>query len=174
MSGSSQKIVLGAVAVMDVEVEDREPRQLVHRARLHGADGDIVEHAEAHGLHRPRHGGRAGAWRRTRCAASPAITASTAAQAAPAARSAASPESGFEHGVGIDPDIALRRHAPQHAAGVALRMDPLDLLERRLRRLAPLQARDRRLLDRPQDRLQPHRRFGMARAGIVLQGHGWV
>ena len=76
-----------------------------------------------------------------------------------------------QHRVGIDPDIARLRHRAEDPAGVAARMNALDLLERRLRRLAAGRAEDRGLVDRPQDRLQPDRRFGMARARIVLQGH---
>jgi hypothetical protein len=46
--GSSENICLGAVAVVDVEIDDRDARQAVGGHRMRGADGDVVEHAEAH------------------------------------------------------------------------------------------------------------------------------
>ncbi len=76
-----------------------------------------------------------------------------------------------EYGIGIDPDIALLRHVAENAAGVALRMHALNLLQRRQRRLAAGERRDRGLVDRAQDGLEPDRQFGMARPGIVLEGH---
>ncbi len=41
------KIVLGAVAVMDVEIDDRHALEAM-RQRVRGADGDVVEQAEPH------------------------------------------------------------------------------------------------------------------------------
>ena len=41
--------VLGAVAVVHVEIEDRHALEAVHVQRLAGADRDAVEQAEAHG-----------------------------------------------------------------------------------------------------------------------------
>jgi hypothetical protein len=40
--------VLRGVAVVDVVVDDRDPAD-ARRARVSGADGDVVEEAEAHG-----------------------------------------------------------------------------------------------------------------------------
>jgi hypothetical protein len=45
---------LGAVAVVDVEVDDGDPLQPVHVERVAGGDGDVVEQAEAHRLVRAR------------------------------------------------------------------------------------------------------------------------
>ena len=42
--------VLGAVAVMDVEVDDRDPLEAAHVERMARRDGDVVEEAEAHRL----------------------------------------------------------------------------------------------------------------------------
>ena len=77
-----------------------------------------------------------------------------------------------QHRVGVDPHVARSGTAARIAAGVARRMNPLDLLQRRQRRLAPSEPRHRRLSTRAQHRLQPDRRFGMAGAGVVQQGHG--
>ena len=42
--------VLGAVAVVDVEIDDGDPCQAVRLQGMRGGDGDVVEEAEAHGL----------------------------------------------------------------------------------------------------------------------------
>ena len=39
---------LRAVAVVDVEIDDRDPAQAIGLAGMHGADHDIVEQAEPH------------------------------------------------------------------------------------------------------------------------------
>jgi hypothetical protein len=57
----------GAVAVVDVEVDDGDPLQAVHVERMAGGDGDIVEQAKAHRLGWPRVVARAGGLRRRRC-----------------------------------------------------------------------------------------------------------
>ena len=46
--------VLRAVAVVHVEVDDRDALEAVRRARVCRRDGDVVEQAEAHRLHRRR------------------------------------------------------------------------------------------------------------------------
>ena len=60
------KNILGAVAVMHVEIDDRGALETVHRERVRDADGDVVEQAEAHGPIAHRRDVRAGARRRTR------------------------------------------------------------------------------------------------------------
>ena len=47
-SSSSRKIASRAVAVVDVEVDDRHPLEAEPRLRRPGRDGDVVEDAEAH------------------------------------------------------------------------------------------------------------------------------
>ena len=42
--------VLGAVAVVNVEVDDGNPRETVRLQGMRGSNGDVVENAEAHGL----------------------------------------------------------------------------------------------------------------------------
>ena len=68
---SSQKIVLRPVAVVDVEVDDRDA--LERRVRLRDARGDrdVVEEAEAHRAVRRARGGRAAARARSRRVAPP-------------------------------------------------------------------------------------------------------
>ena len=85
---------LRAVAVMDVEIDDRDPGEPVHLARPQRADRGIVEQAKPH---RPfglgMMAGRADGAERVVAPLSP-TTASTAATTAPAARNAALPEAG--------------------------------------------------------------------------------
>ena len=41
--------VFGAVAMVDIEIDDRHPLHPVHGYRMHRGNGDIVEYAKAHG-----------------------------------------------------------------------------------------------------------------------------
>ena len=93
--------VLRAVAVMDVEVDDRDALGAMLRARIEGGDGGVVEQAEAHGAVRFRVMAGRAHWQKA-FAASPAITASTALRPAPTARSAASQRAGRDDGVGVE------------------------------------------------------------------------
>lgn len=78
----------GTVAVMHVEVDDRDALEPVHVERMPRRDRDVVEEAEAHRARRLRvMAGRPHA--AERIVVAPSITASVAAIAAPAARSAA-------------------------------------------------------------------------------------
>ena len=81
--------VLGAVAVVHVEVDDRDALEAVRFERVRRGDGDVVEEAEAHGAIARWRGGPADARCRTRSPRRRSITRSTAITAAPAARSAA-------------------------------------------------------------------------------------
>ena len=82
--------VLGAVAVVDVPVDDRDALGAVRRLRVARRDGGVVEEAEAHRPGRVRRGGRAGAWPRRRCDPCPPSPRRPPATAPPDARSAAS------------------------------------------------------------------------------------
>ena len=81
----------GAIAVVDVPVEDEDPLGPELGNRQRRGDGDVVEEAEAH---RPRGLGVMAGWPAGTEAdlASPARTARVIAQAPPAERSAASQE----------------------------------------------------------------------------------
>src|SRR5207237_5942451 len=41
--------ILGAISVMDIEIDDRDPLGIVAFTRIERSDGGIVEQAEAHG-----------------------------------------------------------------------------------------------------------------------------
>jgi hypothetical protein len=77
--------VLGAVAVVDVEVDDRDALEPAHVERMARGDRDVVEEAEAHRRRRVAWwpGGRT---EQNAFSTVPSMTASVAATAAPAAR----------------------------------------------------------------------------------------
>lgn len=50
----SEKVVLCAIAVMNVEIDDGDTLDTVGVAGMFGGDGHVVEQAEAHGLRRFR------------------------------------------------------------------------------------------------------------------------
>ncbi len=82
--------VLGAVAVVDVEIDDGDALDAMGRLGVPGGDRRVVEEAEAH--RRRRLGVVAGrpVWRRRRCRRGASTTSSTANVAPPAERNAAS------------------------------------------------------------------------------------
>ena len=84
---------LGAVAVVDVPVEDQHPLGAAAVERVRGGDRDVVEQAEAHRPVGARRGGPGGRRAQKAACASPASSRSAAAAAPPAACSAASKES---------------------------------------------------------------------------------
>ena len=86
--------ILGAVAVVDVEVHHRHAGKAADSQRMGGGDGQVVEEAEPHGAGALGVMTRRPAPRRTRRLAT-AITKSVPRTPAPAARSAARSECGF-------------------------------------------------------------------------------
>ena len=162
---------LGAVAVMDVEIEDREPRQLVYGARLQGRHRDVVEHAKAHGLHglgmvagRPH-----GAERVPGLARHHRVDRGAGGAGRPQRRLA---RVRVQHRVGIDPHIALPAAPPPGSGWCSVRDEPAGSAP--AWPPAPRGAPALRSPPRPRAfriALQPQRRFGMARPGIVQQRH---
>ena len=74
-----------------------------------------------------------------------------------------------QHRVGVDRDMARFRDGGEQALDMAARMDPQQVVDRRLRRLAPLEAGELRRRQRRQHRAQPRRRFRVMAAGIVIE-----
>jgi hypothetical protein len=77
------------------------------------------------------------------------------------------------HRVGIDPDMAGSGDRAEDALDMPTRMNPSEILEPGFRRLAPLQSRKVRSVERRQHGAQPRRRFRMVPAGVVLET-GWM
>ena len=101
--------VLGAVAVMHVEVEDRDALEAVRLDRVHRADRHVVEDAEAHGRDRAWRDGPGGRTAQNAFFASPDITRSVAVTTAPAACNAAESDFVFIERVGIEVRVAALR-----------------------------------------------------------------
>jgi hypothetical protein len=164
--------ILGAVAVVHVEIQHRDPLQAVGGDRVRGADRDVVEDAEAHGLaargvvpgrahraerapRRARHHHVRGGDDRTR----------RAQRRRKRAR--------VHRGIGIQVRIAARRRRLEDAIDVVRLVDALELLARGLRRLAlPEPRAEPRRLEGGEDRLQALRRFGVSRAHLVQDAIG--
>ena len=122
------KDVLGAVAVVHVEVDHRHPLQPVLLERVGRAHRDVVEEAESHGPAAlgvmP---GRAHAAEGVARLA-PQITRSVACTTAPAARSAARSECGFIAVSGSRCTRPRLGHAGLERVQVVLGMHPQQLL----------------------------------------------
>jgi hypothetical protein len=164
---------LGAVAVVDVEVDDGHPRQAARVERVLGRHGDIVEQTEAHRLDRPRvvagrahraegvvdlavddgvgrgHGGAGGALR-------------------------GQPAPGVERGVAVDRiGVARRRHVVAHDGDGVAAVVALEVGQRHQRRFAVFQqVADVRSDQLVRDGLQARRGFGVPVAHVVALAIG--
>ena len=159
---------LGAVAVMHVEIHDRDSPQAMGAARLMGPHGDIVEQAKSHGR------------RRLGMVARRAHGAEGIGGFAGGNRidgggdRACCPQRGLA-GAGRQRGIAIQHHPPcpgnrlQQSLDEAARMGAGDLVERCPRRLMPFQSGEFRRPERRQNRLEPGRSFRMARSHVMFQ-----
>jgi hypothetical protein len=168
--------VLGAVAVMHVEIEDRHALQAVHVERLPGADGDAVKQTKTHGP--LRLGVMAGRTQRTERVGSLAADHRIHGgdgRAGGAQRRLA--RTRRHHGVGIEAHVSRGRLGAQHGVDVARRVHALQLRAGRPRRLAPLDADERAFALLPfeggHDRPYARDRFRVTGPGVVLE-RGWV
>ena len=157
--------VLGAVAVVDVEVHDGHSRE-APRERVRGPDGHVVEQAEAHRA--LRLGVMAG---RAHEAEGPVEAALEHALDRIRDRSRG-PQGG---GVGARAGLGVGIEADRPPGGGGHRRDMRrgvhaeELLTRGVARKGQLQPLlETRFADALAQRLQPLRPLGMARAGIVL------
>ena len=138
--------VLGAVAVVDVEVDDRHPLQAAHVERMPRRDGDVVEEAEAHRLRRGVAWWPGGRTAQKAFSTSPSITASVAATAAPAARIAADQVPGPAMVSGSSargrPSASIRCSRSRELGDVAAAVRQVEVVQ--ARPAAPRAARARR------------------------------
>ncbi len=165
---------LGPVAVVDVEIDDGDACELVMLARARGADGHVVEQAEAHRMlrlgvmARRTHGaeGVAGGSlhhgvdrRRHRAGRAQRRLARARRQ----------------DGVGIDRGIILLRHGGDERVDEGPRMDARDVGEIGRGRLAMSELGEGRAGQAVEHRLEPRRGFRVMAAGVVretgLVGH---
>ena len=164
-----EKCCLGAVAVMDVEVDDRDPLQLVYFMSVSRSDCSLIENAKSHcprwlGVMTTR---TRGAKRVARLRVDHRIDAGTSR--ADAAHHGF-PGAWRHHRVArIERHITLLRGDLRDLIDEGLVVDQLHLIECAHRRIAPFQRRKFRRLQRAQHDLQTFRRFRMVRARAMIQ-----
>ena len=134
--GIGPEDVLGAVAVVDVEIDDRHAFGAMAGAGIMGGNRHLVEQAETHGAAGSRRGGRAGARRRRHCRPRPRTPASTAAVAAPTAAERRLKAAGRHHRIGIEIFEALLGGHRTDAVEMLGRMGAEDVLVAAERRFA--------------------------------------
>ena len=160
---------LRSLAVMDVEVEDGDPLDAVFRLGVAGADGDVVEQAEAAG--NVGRGVVAGRTDRGESRPDPAFHHRLDA----GHRGAGGAQHGFgaalaHHGVAVDMDM-LAGPGPdaEDRLDIVLRMNARQLLHRGGGRGEADQAGKGRVVEGRQDGAQPVGPLGMVGAGVVLE-----
>ena len=165
------KHVLGAVAVMDVEIDHRDPVQPVPGASVERPDGDRVEQAKAHGVGRfgvvpGRADGAKGVFP---LALHHPVDGIADGPRGPARRFAG----GRRHaGVGVQGDAAFLGHVFKNLLDVIRLVHLFDFLEVDDRGLVALQGLEIVVLEPLHHGPQPVRAFGMATPGIVFDADG--
>ena len=165
------KNVLGAVAVMDVEIHDRDPLGAVRRLGVARGDGGVIEEAETHrGRDFGVMPGRAG---RDKSVASLAAHHLVDGED----RASRGAKRGLERArrhrrVGVDRDQALLRRGRADRIDVILRMDARDRRKVGARRGVARQQLKRLSLERALDRAQAVGPLGMALAHLVREASG--
>src|SRR4051812_16839565 len=163
--------VLGAVAVMHVEIDHRNAADAMDLARLLRPDGDIVEQAEAHGLGdlgvvAGRAGGAEGIARFPR---HDSIDRSTDGAGGAQGGLAGT---GRQDRVVVQFDMAFPRDRGKHALDVGDGMDSGQLFDLGAGRHPAIEEMEGLTLKRRQHGLQPLGAFRMSDAGIVLDAGG--
>ena len=163
--------VLGAVAVMDVEIHDRDPLGAMRRLGVARGDRGVVEEAEAH---RVRDLGVM-AWRAGRDEGVANLAAHHLVDGED--RAAGRAQRGFvaagrHRRVRIDRRQTLLRRRRADRFDVVLRMDARDRGKVGARREIARQHLKRLALERPFDRPQPVGPLGMALAHLVREAGG--
>ena len=165
------KNVLGAVAVMDVEIHDRDALGAMRFLGVAGGDGGVVEEAEAHrGRDFGVMSGRAG---RDESVASLAAHHLVDREHRASRSAKRGLERAWRHGrVRVDGGQALLRRRVADRLDVILRMDAGDRREVGARRGIARQHLKRLALKRALDRAQAVRPLGMALAHLVREAGG--
>ena len=165
------KNVLGAVAVVDVEIHDRDALGAMRFLRVPGGDGGVVEEAEAHrvcdfGVM----SGRAG---RDKSVANLAAHHLVDREDRASSRAKRGLERARRHGsVRVDRGQALLRRRRADRFDVILRMDARDCREVGARRGIARQHLKRLALERALDRAQAVRPLGMTLAHVMREAGG--
>jgi len=161
--------LLGAVAMVHIEVDHRHPREPVHRQRMARRHGNVVEETETHRVGRPRMvTGRA--HRAERVSERPAHHLVDRLEHRPGRAQCGVPGRWVHRRVGIDGDIAVLWCSGTELLDVPSIMRARQRLERSRRRLdvhEVMQQPDRNQV--VLDRRQPCRRLRMPGAHLVRQ-----
>ena len=164
--------MLCAIAVMDIEIDDRDRRQTMNGARMVGRDGHIIEQAKAHGAvifgvvsgwpdGAKSVGDLAGEHRVDRRAggAGGAKSGDTTARR--------------HEGVGVEHHLPTGRHRRQNAVDIGAVMGARQLVDGRRRRHSPIQTVERRRGQGVAHGDEARRLLRMSQARIVIDA-GWV
>ena len=163
--------VLGAVAVMDVEIHDRDPLGAVRLLGVAGGDGHVIEEAEAHrGRDLGVMSGRAGRDESVANLAAHHLVDREDRAACGAKRGLE--RAGRHGGVLVDGGQALLRRRGADRLDVVLRMDARDRRKVGARRGIARQHLKRLALERAFDRAQAVGPLGMALAHVVREAGG--
>ena len=149
----AEEMVLGAVAMMDVEIDHRHPLQAMHMAGIFGSDGDIVEQAEPH----RRRGFGVMSWRANGTERVSRIAFDDRVHRIANATDRAKcrlPRGGVHRRVRVEMDMAAGRNIVENPFDVKRRMHLLNFLDRALGCLASLQQREHLVVQNPGDRHQ--------------------
>ncbi len=164
--------VLRAVAVVHVEVEDRDALRAMRLDRVHGADGDVVEDAEAHRARRRRvMPGRA---HRAERGARLAVHHRVGGRHDGARRAQGRGKRACVHRrIRVEAGIAAPRGRFEDEVHVRGIVDALEVLARGERRLPDREARgEPRGFERGEYRLQPRGRLRVPRPHLMQDAIG--
>ncbi len=159
---------LGAVAVMHVEVGDRDPLQAMHGQRMSSGHRDVVEQAEAH---RPLARGVMAGWTH-RAERAPCATAEhriDRGHDGTGRTQGRLGRAGAHHGVLVQGEHGVWRRTDHDLRDVGGVVHAQQLFAGGLRRLDAIERGETVVVQRLQHRVQPRRPFDMPRAGVVLQ-----
>ena len=166
--GSSQKMCWRAVAVMDVEIDDRDTLGPVRRLGVARGDGHVVEEAETH--RRRDFGMVAGRARGDEGVSRLAVHHVVDRECRAAGRAKSGLERAGRHeGVLVERRQTLLRRRRADRLDIVERMNPCDRRELRPRRGAARQHAESLVVQRPLDCAQSVGPLGMSLAHLMRQ-----
>ncbi len=161
--------ILGAIAVVNIEIENGDARQAVDCHRLGGSHGDVIEKTESHRIIARRVvSGRPDTTEH--CFFLSGKNQIDPLRAGTRSALCGLKGIGVHYGIRVDLKIAPRRRSrPEERFDVVRSMNPLQLFAGNPRRLvAPEQRFDARLADLMLNGAEPGRRLGVSTAHFVL------
>ena len=159
---------LAAIAVMDIEIDDRDTTGTVGLSGIAGADRNIIEKAETHRLAGFSMVARRadGAERVGDAAAEHRIDSTDDRAGSPQRRFAGTRR---HNRVAVNRRVAALWYRGQHLDDMVARMDPLNIGNGGKRRVVALKIGKRRCIQSRHDCLQAGSAFGMMRPGVMVE-----